>query len=391
MKSFSVTLVAAGAVIASSLVAVGAATATPARSKPSYNAPTYGNAQDVSCTSQAWCMAVGDLGSRDRDTPTAAIWNGHKWRSVPVPRPATAPRIAALEAVSCGAKTKCAAVGQVGNKVLAEVWNGTKWRRTKPALPAASARSELTDVSCPTSTMCVAVGYSAPRPNAQGKALVERWHKGKWSRMAAIAGTANYPRINLGGVSCTSDSNCLFVGGYGKDESGLNLPLAERWHKGRWSVIPAARQAHGTFWSIDCVSGSDCLAVGEYNYGQGAAGTLGQRWNGHRWTATKTPNGGTLAYAYLQNLSCADGSHCVAVGGNARGPFAATWRGKAWRLNKVAVPDKTNLGLEGISCTSSKAKFRCVAVGDYNRENSSSNKAVSEFWNGKRWTVRSMP
>jgi hypothetical protein len=86
---------------------------------------------------------------------------------------------ARLSAVSCTSDRFCMAVGEqnVGPAVLeplAERWNGRTWS----ALPTAhAAQAELRSVSCTSATACTAVGdYSRTR-----LALAERWNGKTWS------------------------------------------------------------------------------------------------------------------------------------------------------------------------------------------------------------------
>jgi hypothetical protein len=70
-----------------------------------------------------------------------------------------------LVAVDCNSATSCTATGSVfhGGTVktitLAERWDGTTWHLSAPGAPAAATQSNLTGVSCQTSTNCMGVGW----------------------------------------------------------------------------------------------------------------------------------------------------------------------------------------------------------------------------------------
>lgn len=93
----------------------------------------------------------------------------------------------------------------------------------------------------------------------------------------------------------------------------------------------------------------------------------------------------------LTAVSCADATHCLAVGsrtalsGPAGGPFAQTWNGRAWRVITVPNPGK-NAGLDAVACTAPGA---CMAVGGYNPKTGSGLLAMR--WNGMTWRVLPVP
>jgi hypothetical protein len=91
--------------------------------------------------------------------------------------------------VSCTSNTACTAVGSYTNGEpdelpLAERWNGTRWSIQRAATPPGTdniifgpgtANIILTDVSCPSKTVCVASGsYTVNSGNYLP--FVERWN-----------------------------------------------------------------------------------------------------------------------------------------------------------------------------------------------------------------------
>jgi len=76
----------------------------------------------------------------------------------------------------------------------------------------------------------------------------------------------------LQSVSCASNTACLAVGSL-----GLEAPYAERWNRGKWSVIAAPIAAGvSRLSSVSCIRPGACYAVG---------GSLMQYWNGSTWSA----------------------------------------------------------------------------------------------------------
>lgn len=87
------------------------------------------------------------------------------------------------------------------------------------------------------------------------------------------------------------------------------------------------------------------------------------------------------ARAGLGRISCPAASFCVAVGGDAKGPLAEQWNGRAWRV----MPAMHVASAVGVSCTS--ARF-CMAVGG-GREFGV--KPQIARWDGRRWTAMRPP
>ena len=125
----------------------------------------------VSCNSASACLAVGlSLVSRARSL--AERWDGRRWSIIPPPRSAE-PSLG-LRGVSCISRNDCLAVG--GGPALAEWWNGQSWKVQRPPGPVRdpAGRIVLVGVSCPSSSICYAVG-NWHDTNGDGGAIVERW------------------------------------------------------------------------------------------------------------------------------------------------------------------------------------------------------------------------
>jgi hypothetical protein len=127
----------------------------------------------VSCTSAAFCIAVGqyDIFRSDQELPLALRWKGTHWSMQKARSPADLGRQWALNGVSCVSRTACTAVGDYENGTLAERWDGRRWSIQKPPNPGkGEGYDELTAVSCPSKTVCTAVGAAD-----FNHAFVERW------------------------------------------------------------------------------------------------------------------------------------------------------------------------------------------------------------------------
>jgi hypothetical protein len=116
---------------------------------------------------------------------------------------------------------------------------------------------------------------------------------------------------------------------------------------------------------LDCLSTSDCLAVGgSYDLPNGV---VVLRWNGTAWVRQRQTFS-LSASAYLGALSCSSRRFCTATGdynpsssgdsGSTR-TFAVSWNGRTWSKQKTWNSRKGDT-LNGISCT---ARNACTAVG----------------------------
>ena len=108
-----------------------------------------------------------------------------------------------------------------------------------------------------------------------------------------------------------------------------------------------------------------CLAVGDRARGIGTDQPLAERWDGNRWRVIAAPAvAGKNVVSYLETLSCAAPTRCLAIGGadnihtNVLSAFAEQWNGARWRILAVRFPRGSVL--RGVSCV----RNTCMIVGD---------------------------
>lgn len=178
----------------------------------------YNTLNGVSCTNSSNCMAVGTqeyIVSFNGSNivwgyePLVGAWDGSGWTSLTAPSVGTD---SGLNAVSCDTPTDCLAVGYNGTAALVEQWNGSAW-----SIVSSPGTAALTGVSCVSSTFSAAVG----------DASLAKWNGTSWSVANSQTGSGAFD-----GVSCTSTSNCMAVGGSG-------ATLTARWNGKKWSTIPS--------------------------------------------------------------------------------------------------------------------------------------------------------
>lgn len=274
----------------------------------------------VSCTTSSFCVAVGIYEPRRTVTerPLVETWNGKAWSITPSPNVSKPPgNDSELLGVSCLSATRCVAVGSRGDAnrgsvTLVESWNGKAWSVIHS--PSISTNSVLRSVSCRSGARCVAVG--AHRGTFGLLTLAESWNGSQWSiiRSPNVASQGN----NLfTGVSCPSATNCEAVGGYNVS-AGPTRNLAESWNGKRWSIvtIPSRGPLDNNLGGVSCTSASNCVAAGFSRYGPvqgpGNGKTLIESWNGSRWAITPSPS--PHPDNELFAVTCTSATSCTAAG-----------------------------------------------------------------------------
>jgi hypothetical protein len=267
---------------------------------------------------------------------------------------------------------------------LAERWDGSSWSLKSTPNPAAPPnQDQLTSVSCPSSSLCLAVGIDDNYPSGFGQS----WNGSEWKAEPALA----YSATSFRGISCPTTSFCLGVGG---QVEGGSTASGEAWYSfgGSWSPEEQSLPIpEGSTWSVlkgvSCTSETACTAVGSY-VKEGNTRTLALRWNGSEWSVQTTPNPET-GEAQLNSVSCASSTFCMATGWNEGEPFAEHWNGSTWSIVSVPTPSPSvQTGLNSVSCTSST---NCTAVGSYTPSSGANAKTLIERWNGTSWSIVGSP
>ena len=337
----------------------------------------------ASCTSASACMAVGNykIGNGNTGTypPLSEQWDGTSWTALSTPSPAGSVTTT-LNGVSCTSAKACTAVGNYyvtgGNtSTLAERWDGTSWTVQPTPNPAVATGSFLNGVSCTSATACTAVGYTGVTPAGGGNSypgtLAERWDGTSWT-VQPTPNPAGSTDTFLTGVSCTSASACTAVGQYMDSATNVAVSLAERWDGTSWTVQPTPNPAGSVgdwLGGVSCTSATACVAVGGYNTNAKSATDfqLAERWDGTSWTIQVTPQ--PQQESYLNGVSCTSDTACTAVGTNVSGsgdgpPLAEVWDGTNWTTQTAPNQEGSTSGhLNAVSCTLVSA---CAAVGHYN-------------------------
>jgi hypothetical protein len=352
-------------------------------------------------------MAVGSFLGQIRGTsgfqtfPLAEHWNGSAWTVLPTPAPRHPGGGELLVSVSCTGSTSCMAVGQTQVVVppgftnlhpFAESWNGTKWQIV-PTPTLTHAGATLNGVSCTSSTSCMAVGGEGRLRNPTQFTLAAQWNGTAWTFVSTP------PPLTPGGtalntVSCTSTSACMAAGFFGfNDGTGTQLTLSEQWNGTKWQIRTTPTPGNsGSFGGVACTSPAACIAVGTHERPNVFEVTLAEQWNGTGWKVLASPNPRGFGVAGMGGVSCPAAAACMGVGswtdptGESSFNLAEAWNGTSWAILRTPSPGSTNNELSGVSCTSPSS---CMAVGDF--IGLGNGMTLAESWNGTTWSVVKTP
>ena len=281
--------------------------------------PASANLNAVSCAGPTACVAVGTgIAIFTRDG--GASWNA-----------GTLPVAAGLTGVSCPNPTVCFAVGDKPT-VFKTMDGGVTWA----ALPPNTVLSGFINVSCPSTTTCLAGAYPALAVTKDGGTT--------WSTKS---------QTDAGAADCPSLTRC-FIG-------GLFATVATTSDTGdSWSMLSYTVTSEPLV-KVRCPSTSTCFALGNEaiyhrNGGPYPAVILGTTDGGRTWLKRyETSLGG------LYDISCPTASSCFVSLTNAI--LSTSDGGRSWTQQTVAPvqPDGTTaFALSGIDCPTT---IVCFAVG----------------------------
>jgi hypothetical protein len=345
----------------------------------------------VACVSDGSCQAVGDYSVEGNPPLTLAeSWNGSSWSLQATPEPSVTPEtLSYLSSVSCTAPWSCTAVGATNNQgpdgqqATAEHWNGQTWSIQYTPLPPgdiAPPFDAFGAVSCPSATLCIAVGHRRSATTGMDATLTDRWDGARWTIVPAYD-PDGAQSSGLASVSCVSAVACMAVGSTGSDA------LADRWDGSAWTTtaVPASNGLN----VVSCADASDCMAVG----GTGPDQQLAvEHWDGSAWTIQATPELTNVDDPEASSVSCTSPSACTLVGSYyaiASGQtitLAERSNGTAWTLQRAPVPPGGGAILITVSCTSDAS---CTAVGYYSPGPPNDTDAeLIEHWDGTTWSIQ---
>jgi hypothetical protein len=412
--------VAGSVAICAALAATGLALAnhrgTPPPRAPRV-APTqkilYATLNDVACSPAAQCVAVGEFLGADKDATTGdpdghggasrtlvESSNGDHWHVTSSPDEGKGGAV--LSGVSCPATGRCVAVGYYRpdkfpldatsappNYPLIETYNGGLWHLV--ASPRVPPNSILTSVSCPSVTVCLAVGYTTSDGSAEESLFAESLDGDVWSVMptSSSPGTSS----GLSSVACSSSTRCVAVGNVAPhDDPSATMPLIEGFDGERWSpaALPTAADGRGILYDVACTPGGHCVAVGSTEAHRSSGAALVLSSSGTIWSpdAAAMDQSGDIS---LTTVACANAAGCVVAGtslaslGASPEKILARVSATTWEKLDVLSASAT---IDAVTCG---AAWGCLLVGNAARNSFGNTTAVIASLSGDTWTIESTP
>jgi hypothetical protein len=229
-----------------------------------------------------------------------------------------------------------------------------------------AGHNHFQEVSCSSSTRCVAVGYTQDPSTLSQRALVATASNGVWSLGSVPArGTSNN---SLWNVSCVSSTRCVAVGYSTNVAVGYDQTLIAYFDGRAWSLTtsPNRPNVDNFLLGVDCADATHCVAVGRsFDQTTNTSRNLVLSLSGSAWTIAKTPDR-AHASNLLADVSCGDATHCMTVGYSVRTSdnlfqtLAISSTGATWKLQPTADRPSASNVLRDVVCTSTTS---CVAVG----------------------------
>jgi hypothetical protein len=194
----------------------------------------------VACPSTTSCVAVGSYSGATRGFAVASVGTSWTAAATPVPAGAAMQAKASFRSIACGTGG-CVAVGSYtsadgSTQGLLVTGQGTVFTAVRAALPADAAPAQgspgaqLTSVSCPSATWCVAAGTYTDAAGEAQTLLLSRTASA-WTAVKAPSpanartvgsqaqGSLTPPTISS--VACWATASCVAVGGYPARNAGM--------------------------------------------------------------------------------------------------------------------------------------------------------------------------
>jgi hypothetical protein len=158
-----------------------------------------------------------------------------------------------------------------------------------------------------------------------------------------------------------------------------------------WSILspPSLPDSLATILhSVDCVTSTDCIAVGKQLLPGYVLKTVAEHWNGSTWKLLRSPNRPNYEFNFLESVSCVGPEFCIAAGAStkpkAERPLIERWDGTSWTIQPVPFSRKwPDMEPRSVSCTAVDA---CTAVGIKLFSPSAYPEPFVMRWDGQRWT-----
>ncbi len=292
-------------------------------------AAKYGGLTAVSCANSKFCVAADQSGRVL--TTTNPTGGKHSWSGA-----ATVDRAGPITAISCPTTTFCAAVDQVGAFVysLKPTGGARAWShpaRIDPALAVGGGYAGLSDISCPTAKLCVAVDNGA-----KGNVLYSTDPEG---------GKAAWHSVALQGpvtsVDCPTATLCVAVGSERYVSTAPGNPTS-------WKASGALTGE--VYQALDCVGVTLCVSVGFGNSSPGIASASTMATGVWSEPVAIEPSPPAVDQGLIDTVGCTRGT-CVALDGFDNAFVSSKPTTGIWGPG-AAIRPKSASDANAVSCTS---------------------------------------
>jgi hypothetical protein len=295
------------------------------------------------------------VGQGDLVTTDGTTWNHYE--NIPVDS------LTNVLGISCPTTSDCWIAGSGPNdepEVAQSTDGGQTWTlRTPASWTGAGATWWPNSIDCVSTLVCWVVGMSSD--SSYNPAAAETTDGGTtWTTFSNLppgpphAGPGTYI---LNGISCTSPTSCVAVGGNALGNSYATVIITTDGGV-TWSMsADPALAGIGALEDVSCVPGNaglaDCSAVGSALEGAGPI-EISSADGGATWSGVETYD----HTSYLRAISCADAAHCWATGANSTLALIGTAdAGATWTQETSDTVDENGK----VSCSSTSF---CVATTD---------------------------
>jgi photosystem II stability/assembly factor-like uncharacterized protein len=270
----------------------------------------------ISCEDVSDCVAVG------RGTVLTTNDGGNTWTLSDPPTPQTT--LLGVRCSGSGGSGTCIAVGMSPNpggpydgEIALSTDGGDTW--TASTLPPNAPG--VGDVTCPTTTLCIAVGAEILESSDGGQT---------WQYSEVDGGTEA-----LRSISCSSTTQCIALGANPEGEYDTSAAATaiittdggQTWQQDSSPVGSAGLD------EIACTDASNCIAGGGKTIADGIASFAMSSDGGRTWTSTSPPTDLTS----IAGIACPQTNQCLVVGHeNAVSATSATTDGSSWQTTVVS-------------------------------------------------------
>jgi hypothetical protein len=278
----------------------------------------------VSCPSTQSCVATGRYQTNSNVwRPLVLSKSAGGWAAASTVNCCADGSDGALASVDCPTATTCLALGSQGDRPTYAKLEGSDWQiRTQPGWTS-SRKYGASRVDCSGPSACVGVGYYT------GTSAISADHGVALTSTATAvtstdvpSDTTTFPSARLADVSCPTTTTCIAVG-----KSLYNseiVPIFSVLASGAWVSstvpIPSDSRSAGSpaeLSRVDCATAQFCAAAGDYldDIGSPYASQLSLFEGGH-WTSSHAPAppGPATAREEINDVACPAPTSCFAVG-----------------------------------------------------------------------------